>query len=436
MTLDLSLIVPCYNEALHLRECVAELIEALDLTRYRYEVVFVDDCSQDDTREILEDICQRTPHCRYILHETNRGRGAAFKTGFEATSGRVTGFIDIDLEVAPYHVASLVNLVDRHGIDIATGHRYYLLSQTRGLHRNLLSRGYRLLCKVFIGAGVRDSETGCKFFNRETAGPMVRRSDSDGWFWDTEVMYRAALANLKIQEMPVLYLRREGKRSSVRLLPVCLEYLKELHRFRGKVGLSLLGKSPLYWTGLGYDLTMRLLYRGEYARVYSDVAELIPPGESVVDVCCGTTLLYRRFLRERGGEYLGLDCNGHFVMAARYRGAAVRLFNLTTESVPAADNVVMCSSLYQFYESRDEVFAKLMAAARRKVIISEPVRNIAASSFAPIASLGRFFTNPGFGDSRHRFDPESFRSFARKHGAETLICNEGSRQAIAIFSKS
>ena len=229
---DLSLVIPCYNEAPHLRECVAELIEALDLTPYRYELVFVDDCSEDDTLQILEGICQSTPHCRYILHERNRGRGAAFKTGFETTSGRVTGYIDIDLEVAAWHIAPLVNLVDRHDIDIATGYRYYLLRQTRGLHRNLLSRGYRLLCKVFIGAGVRDSETGCKFFNRERAGSVVRGSDSDGWFWDTEVMYRAFLTNLKIQEMPVLYLRREGKRSTVRLLPVCLDYMKELHRFR------------------------------------------------------------------------------------------------------------------------------------------------------------------------------------------------------------
>jgi len=181
---------------------------------------------------------------------------------------------------------------------------------------------------------------------------------------------------------------------------------------------------------------MKLLYRGEYDRVYSDVAELIPPGASVVDVCCGTALLYRRFLRGRDGDYLGLDCNGHFVMATRYRGVHVRLFNLMTESVPPADYVVMCSSFYQFYESRDEVFAKLMAAARHKVIISEPVRNIAASSIAPIASFGRCFTNPGFGDSRHRFDAESFRSFASEHGAERLVCHEDSRQAIAVFPKA
>ena len=181
---------------------------------------------------------------------------------------------------------------------------------------------------------------------------------------------------------------------------------------------------------------MKLLYRREYDRVYSDVAELIPAGASVVDVCCGTARLYRSFLRGGSGDYLGLDCNGHFVMAARYRGAQVSLFNVMTDPVPPADYVVMCSSLYQFYESRDEVLAKLMAAARRKVIISEPVRNLTASSIAPIARFGRYFTNPGFGDSRHRFDAKSFRSFAEKHGAERFLFHEGSRQAIAVFSKA
>src|SRR5258708_1835501 len=98
-TIDLSLVIPCYNEASHLEESAAELLRVLEQLRYNYEVVFVDDASRDETQEIIKGICRRSPTCRHIFHERNLGRGAAFKTGYRATTGRITGFIDIDLEV-------------------------------------------------------------------------------------------------------------------------------------------------------------------------------------------------------------------------------------------------------------------------------------------------------------------------------------------------
>src|SRR5512143_462830 len=73
--LDLSLVIPCYNEASHLRGSVARLLEVLEQTQYEWEVVFVDDCSTDETRALLRQICEQTPRCRYIFHAENRGRG-------------------------------------------------------------------------------------------------------------------------------------------------------------------------------------------------------------------------------------------------------------------------------------------------------------------------------------------------------------------------
>src|SRR5262249_21384302 len=112
--LDLSLVIPCYNEGEHLRTSVQTLIEVLDQTRLDYEVVFVDDASQDDTRAQIEDICGRYGRCRFVFHERNRGRGGAFKTGFAASTGRVTGFIDIDLEVHALYIPALINLIEHH----------------------------------------------------------------------------------------------------------------------------------------------------------------------------------------------------------------------------------------------------------------------------------------------------------------------------------
>ena len=232
MSLDLSLIVPCYNEATHLRESVATLLKTLDGVRLEYEVVFVDDCSRDETREILVEICAASDRCRVLHHDQNRGRGAAFKTGFAATDGAVAGFIDIDLEIHPLYIPALVALIRDEGYDVASGHRFYLVRQTRALLRHVLSVGYRWLCRPVLGVNVTDSETGCKFFRRETATEIVLGSLNDGWFWDTEVMARAVYAGLKIIEMPVLFLRLPEKPSSVRVVRDTWQYMVDLQRFR------------------------------------------------------------------------------------------------------------------------------------------------------------------------------------------------------------
>jgi len=431
---DLSLVIPCYNEAPHLRESVAALSEVLESTRYQYEIVFVDDGSQDDTRKLLQEICATAPHCRYILHERNRGRGGAFKTGFAATTGRVTGFLDIDLEVGAHYVPPLVALIERHGIDVATGYRHYLLRQTLALHRVVLSWVYRKLLDLVVGWGIRDSETGCKFFRRETCAGIVQGSQDDGWFWDTEVMARAVLADLRIREMPVLFLRRWDKQSTVRLAHDIRSYLAALHRFRAQVGLSLRNKSPIYWGARGYDLVMRLLYGDSLEQAYADVARRIPDGASVVDLCCGTSRLDREHLRARGCRVLGLDFNGHFVMQGRRHGATTRFFDVRTDPIPEADYVVMLSSLYHFRSGAGELLRRMQAAARRAVIVSEPVRNL-SSRGSLLGRLAIRLSNPGVGEYAERFDLPELRALASAHGASEFLHAEGDRNAIALFRR-
>ena len=431
LSLDLSLIVPCYNEADHLRGSVRAVIETLELTPWTWEIVFVDDGSSDDTRAIIAAICAADPRCRAVLHDRNRGRGAAFKTGFAASSGRVTGFVDIDLEVHARYIPSLVNEIERHDADVVTGHRHFLLRQTGGLHRVALSWGYRRLCDVLLSLDLADSETGCKFFKRETTSAMVLGSDDDGWFWDTEVMARARLANVRIRELPVLFLRRPDKATTVRPLRDSWAYLRALHLFRGKVGLSRSTRSPIYWTGHGYDLVMRALYGPrDWAATYAAVAARIPSGAQVVDVCCGTARLYQDFLRDRGCSYLGLDFNADFVMHARRRGVDARWFNLLTEPVPEADWVVMCSSLYHFGDHVDDVLEKMRRAARQGVVISEPVRNL--SDMPVVGRLFAALTNPGVASSTTRFDLPRFTALVSRHGG-TLTHDPAARNALGVF---
>ncbi len=432
--MDISLVIPCYNEAPHLRQSVVALVEILSATNYEYEIVFVDDGSRDETRAVIREICANTPHCRFIFHTENRGRGGAFKTGFAATSGTVTGFLDIDLEVGAHYVLPLVNLVLHDGVDVATGDRHYLLSQTHAFYRTALSWAYRGLLRASIAPGVKDSETGCKFFKRATTTDVVMGSQSDGWFWDSEVMARAVLADLKIRELPVLFLRRWDKQSTVRLSDDIPEYLSEIVKFRQRVGLSLTHKSPVYWTATGYELVMRGLYGQALDETYARVAAHIPDGASVVDLCCGTAQLFTNHLRARGCDYLGLDFNAQFVFRNRRLGIRSRFFDVLQDSIPEADYVTMVSSLYHFRKHADAIVDRMRKAARKGVVISEPVHNWSSRS----SLLGRaavWLSNPGVGEYAERYDLPGFGALARAHDVSELIHGDEDRNAIAVFKR-
>ena len=193
--------------------------------------------------------------------------------------------------------------------------------------------------------------------------------------------------------------------------------------------------SPIYWSATGYDLVMRALYGQSYARLYADVAALIPEGASVTDVCCGTARLYRDFLRHRGCRYIGLDHNPILVRAVRRAGVDARVFDVRRDQAPRADYVVMCSSLYHFFESRNETLATLLNAAGEAVIVSEPVRNLTSHPFPPIKLVATWLTNPGRGTAEARFNPQTFRAFAGDNGASGYFHESSDRQAIAVFRR-
>ena len=231
----LSLVLACYNEAEHLEQSFAEIAETLAEAPFTFEVLFVDDASRDRTREILAKLVAAYPRLglRTILHERNRGRGATVTDGFRAARGAVAGYIDVDLEVHCRYIPSLVRAIDR-GADVATLRRIYAF-QARSLDRYFMSRGYSLLVRRLLGVKVADTETGYKFFRREALLPLLDEIRDPGWFWDTEVMVRAARRGLRTVEIPGAYIRRKDKTSTVSSVRDSFRYFGQLLRFRGQL---------------------------------------------------------------------------------------------------------------------------------------------------------------------------------------------------------
>ena len=429
--MDISILIPCYNEEPHLAKSIDVLSKTMKNCKWSYEFILVDDCSPDNTRQVIEAVCDEHEHCRSIYHEHNRGRGAAVKTGFAAAHGTAVGFIDIDLEVGAHYVPVMVQHILEQGYDVATGHRYYLMRQTGGLLRVALSYGYKNLCRALLRSNIKDSETGYKFFRKATTTDVVMGSTCDGWFWDTEVMSRAVLADLRIIELPVLYLRRFDKKSTVHLFRDSIDYLLQLRTFRQDVGLSLFKRSPVYWSCGIYDITMKLLMGSAYDDYCAALAAYIEPGSSVVDLCAGSARL-ERHLRDKNCEYLALDFNSTFVMGTRNRGIRARFHNVLSDSIPDADYVVMSASMYHF-NAHPDVLPRMCSAARRAVVIAEPVHNISNHAFKPLAKFCNWLTNPGVGDYQFRYSPEEFRAFCEQHDATEIRCDDHEPFAYGVF---
>jgi glycosyltransferase involved in cell wall biosynthesis len=230
--LDVSLVLPCYNEERVIEQSVAEIVEVLGNTRYSYEIIFVDDCSRDSTRELIDQVIARYPDIRRskILHQENKGRGGTVADGIAASRGEVAGFIDIDLEVHARYIPSCVNAV-QNGADIAVGRRVYKLN-LRSLDRYVMSAGYVWLVRRILGVDLNDTETGYKFFKRQRILPVLEEIEDQRWFWDTEVMVRSYYRDYRIVEVPCLFLRRFDKMSTVQPLSDTVDYFRKLWRFR------------------------------------------------------------------------------------------------------------------------------------------------------------------------------------------------------------
>ncbi len=116
---------------------------------------------------------------------------------------------------------------------MASGWRIYDFT-LRSLPRWIASKGYGIVRNLFLGEVFKDTEAGYKFFDRDKILPVAGKCQSPGWFWDTEIMVKASRAKLRRTEIPVVFIRRYDKTSTVKLIPDTLIYLRELWNFNRK----------------------------------------------------------------------------------------------------------------------------------------------------------------------------------------------------------
>lgn len=230
---DLSLVLACYHEDQVLASSLRSITAVLDASRLTWEIIFVDDASRDRTPELIRGFIATHPAwpLRAEFHERNLGRGRTVADGFRLARGAIVGFVDVDLEVAAHYIPPCCQAI-LDGADVAVGRRIFKFS-LRGIWRYALSTGYAALVRRLLPVpGVLDTEAGFKFFRRAAALQLIDQVEDPGWFWDTEIMFRAAQRGFRIAEITCLYVRNYAKRSTVKSVRDSLRYARQLLRFR------------------------------------------------------------------------------------------------------------------------------------------------------------------------------------------------------------
>lgn len=173
-----------------------------------------------------------------------------------------------------------------------------------------------------------------------------------------------------------------------------------------------MAESLVYRNSWIYELAMIALYGRHYAARYRAIADLIPAGSSVLDLCCGPGILHSRYLRGKAVAYTGLDINPRFVARVRRHGGQGLVWDLHADRpLPSADSVVMQASLYQFLPDPAPVVRRMLQAAQERVIIAEPIRNLSDSRFRMLAAFAGRQADAGLGVRPRRFTEETLDAF-------------------------
>jgi len=199
----ISLIIPAYKQEKTIRENIKRVMDVLDNSRYKYEIICVVDGEIDKTGQEAKKI--NSSKVKVIEYSENRGKGYAVRLGMKKAKGDVIAFIDAGLELNPEVLLMGMEHFKWYDADIIVGSKRHPASKVNyPTQRKLLSFGYQWIVRIFFGLKVRDTQLGMKIFRREVLEKTLPKLTVDRYAFDIEML---AVANSmgfnRIYESPV-----------------------------------------------------------------------------------------------------------------------------------------------------------------------------------------------------------------------------------------
>ncbi len=211
---DLTAIIPVFNDRVALERAIPRSIGALSTISDNFELIVAEDGSTDGSRELIQHFEQQDTRIRLLHSDERLGRGRALNRAILEAKGTIVCYYDVDLATDMQHLSELIGAI-RSGFDIATGSRLLPdsdIQRTEG--REIASRTYNFLVRIFLGSAVYDHQCGFKAFNKQKILSIIPTIKSGHWFWDTELMVRGQRQGFMVKEFPVRW--RAGKGTTVK----------------------------------------------------------------------------------------------------------------------------------------------------------------------------------------------------------------------------
>lgn len=232
MNIELSVIIPAFNEEEEIADSLKEVLEFLKKKKISHEILVVDDGSRDNTTKVVTNLIKKNRRIKLIKNKSNIGKGGAIKRGALAAKGKYILFTDVDLS-APIEQYFLFRKYLKKGFEVVFGSRYLKESKvniSQPFHRRYLGKGFYFLVQNFILKDVKDTNCGFKAYTKRAARLIFKRQTLSGWGFDTELLFIAKKLHLKMKEVPIEW--NDSSYSKVQIIPAIFVSLGELIRLK------------------------------------------------------------------------------------------------------------------------------------------------------------------------------------------------------------
>ena len=213
----LSIIIPAYNEESRLPRTLGQIFSFLENQDYSSEVMIVENGSSDRTLQLAQEFALQYPTLT-VIHEEQRGKGNAVRSGILAAHGEYRFICDADLSMPIDEVSKFLPPV-LNDFDIAIGSREApgAIRYNEPPYRHLGGRAINLAIRLLILPGLNDTQCGFKCFRAEVAEDIFRKQTLMGWSFDIEILYFARRKHLRVKEIPIQwYFDADTKVNAVR----------------------------------------------------------------------------------------------------------------------------------------------------------------------------------------------------------------------------
>ena len=230
---DLSIIIPAYNEEALIVNTLDSLRSYMSARPERYEIIVVDDGSQDQTGICTQEWQKNSDtDLQLLVNQKNMGKGFSIRRGVLESRGRYVIFIDADL---PYELNAIDDFLYalQNGYDLAVGSRVLPGSDVKGVpaYRYLAGQVFSLMVQAILFSGLPDTQCGFKSFRSDAAREIFSRVSIEGFGFDVEMLFVARKLKLAIKPVPVQMIEHR-QRSRVRLVNDSLKMFVNLFMVR------------------------------------------------------------------------------------------------------------------------------------------------------------------------------------------------------------